>query len=192
MYIRVEALEDGKIAIRANVPSHFAALRLLAVASQRFLDAAEQGSKKTESVTPDTASRLREALEINAHLTGPRDGWLLNLQLLNVLATFLMIDGVLADAGDGAQEIAEQTIRALSAESEFAACDVMPCRDTLTALLHVTRLKRTRGRIAMAKGGDAVTPQDVLVELRQMRQEWRTMLKDGYDSEYAAADEEAE
>lgn len=191
MYIRVEALEDGKIAIRANVPSHFVALRLLAVASQRFLDAAEQASKPAASVTPDTASRLREALEINAHAGPDRASWLLNLQLLNVLATFLMINGVLEDVGDGGQEIVEQTIKALSSESELEAGGVMPVRDTLMALLTVTRLKRTRGRIAMAKGGDAVTPQDVLVELRQMRQGWRDLLKDeGFN--YEAADEEAE
>jgi hypothetical protein len=187
--VTIALLTNGNVAINVNC-EHLLGLDMLGkgiVGLTRELMKAEL-AKRQPAANDEAQAQLGEALSaspIAEH--GSMHG-----QLLLALAAFLRVPGVSDDLPGTLEEqrtVVVTVAEALKIEDPKACEAALPMRDILGYLLMATRLKRTRGRIAMAKARDGQTPSELVSDLLKMRAEWRK-LSEGLGDNVAFPDEE--
>lgn len=187
--ITVILLTNGNVAVNVNC-EHLLGLDMLGkgiVGLTRELMKAEL-AKRQPAANDAAQEQLGEALSASPIAeNGSMHG-----QLLLALAAFLRVSGVSDDLPGNLEEqrtVVVTVAEALKIEDPKACEAALPLRDILAYLLMVTRLKRTRGRIAMAKAKDGQTPSELVADLLKMRAEWRKLAA-GLGDEVTFPDEE--
>lgn len=172
--VQVALTTSGGVTIKTNCELDLS-IRMLGQAIVPLCDQIKkaQAASAQGPANDESQAQLDEAVAHHGEGTGGE-----HAQLLRVLAALLQVRGVPEDLPgtlEEQREVVVRTAEALKIEDPGAAEAALPLKDVLGYLLAATRLKRTRGLIAMAKSSGALTPSECASDLLKMRAEWRKL-----------------